>query len=892
MRGNISLSRIALNPEEIMIRLKLWLVSICVLMTSYSAFGGTTGKVAGKVVDSQNGQPIIGASVVVVGTQSGAASDLNGDYVIINLPPGTYSIRASAVGYSAMLVNNVRVSADLTTNVEFKLTEASIQTKEVVVTAHRPLIQKDLTSSETTIGASQIQTLPVEDVQSLVNLQAGVVDGHFRGGRSGEVAYMIDGLNVNDVYSGDPTLQVENSAVQEIQVISGTFNAEYGQAMSGVVNVITKDGGDHVTGSFSTYAGSYLTSHTNIFWNTGTFRPQSIYNFDGVLSGPVPLTNKRVSFFLNGRFYNNDGYLYGKRVYEPTDSSNYGTSPWQIQATGNGAYVPMSPDRRWTVLGKLSFKVFSADNLDFTGLYQNQYSKIYDQNFRLNPDGTYQTLNGSYEGSLEFTHVFSDKTFLTLRGSILDGRYYQYLYSNPLDMRYVDPSRLNQRPADTFFTGGTENYHYNHDSRTYTAKGDLTSQVTDHHLIKLGFEFDYNRLWLHDYQVHRDPTTNYLPALPAPDSPDNLQYLRYPYQFSAYAQDKIEYNYLIVNAGVRLDYFNPRYLVPQNPNALPNSPLLPAAVKYQLSPRLGLAYPITDRGVIHISYGNFFQIPPLQYLYEDPGFKVVVASGQVSTIMGNADLKPQQTTAYEVGLQQQLTDDIAVDATLYYKDIRNLIDTQILNYLNGAAQYARYINLDYGNVKGIVISFEKRLSNNFAANIDYTYQIATGDASDPLTVYQAYQTNPPAETPKSLVPLNWDRTHSLNLTMTYGVPDNYDISVIGQMGSGLPYTPSQSTYQSAGVNSARMPAFYTFDLYATKYFELGGRRFSVFMKVYNLFDTENVLNVFTDTGSASYTTALVLDPPPQGVNSLAEYYTRPDFYSAPRQILVGFQVNL
>ncbi len=871
--------------------IEYWVVSIIMSLMSCYVYAGTTGKISGKVVDAQTGDPVIGASVVIVGTSSGAATDLNGEYVIINIPPGTYSVRASAVGFSSMLVTNVHVSADLTTNINFKLDEASIQTQEVVVTAHRPLIQKDLTSSETRISSNQIQTLPVEDVQSLVNLQAGVIDGHFRGGRSGEVAYMIDGLNVNDVYSGDPSIQVENSAVQEIQIISGTFNAEYGQAMSGVVNVITKEGGDHLTGSFSSYAGSYLTSHTNIFWNTGSFRPSSIYNFEGVLSGPVPLANKRATFFLDGRLYNDEGYLYGKRVYNPTDSSNYGTTPWSIQATGDGAYVPMSPDRRLTLLGKLSFTLFSADKLNLAGLYQNEHSKIYDQNFRLNPDGAYQTLRNSFQISAEFTHVFSASTFFTMRGSVLDGRFYQYLYSNPLDMQYMNPARLNQRPANTFYTGGTENWHYNHDSRTWVLKADLTSQVTNHHLIKTGFDVHFNRLWLHDFQVHRDATTNYLPALPQPDAPDNLQYVHDPLEASGYIQDKMEFNYLIVNAGLRLDYFNPRGVVPLNPSGLPNTPLIPSTAKYQLSPRLGLAYPITDRGVIHLSYGQFFQIPPYQYLYEDPGFKVIV-SGQLATVQGNADLKPQQTTAYEVGLQQELTNDIAVDATLYYKDIRNLIDTRIENYLNGAAKYARYVNLDYGNVKGIAITFEKRMTNNFSANIDYTYQVADGNASDPLTVYQNNQTSPPVETPKTLAPLNWDQTHSLNITLTSGKSNDYDISVIGRIGSGLPYTPSQSTYRSAGVNSARMPATYDFDMYATKYFTLAGRKLSLFLKVYNLFDMKNALNIFTDTGSPSYTTALVLDPPPMGVNTLAQYYTRPDFYSAPREILIGFQVNL
>ncbi|MGC9093829.1 MAG: TonB-dependent receptor [Bacteroidota bacterium] len=870
-------------------RLMLLFALLIVFAPSFAP-AGTKGKIAGKVVSASTGDPVIGASVMIEGTHYGAATDLDGKYVIIDLPPATYSVRASAVGFTPMVVRNVTVSADLTTNIDFRLTEANIQVKEVVVTAQRPLVQKDLTSSESRIESSTIQKLPVEDVQGIVNLQAGVVNGHFRGGRTGEVAYMVDGILVNDAYSGQPALQVENSAVQEIQVISGTFNAEYGQAMSGVVNVVTKDGGGKFVGQLSSYVGRYWTSHSNIFWNDGNSKLSSIYNLEGVLSGPIPFLEGS-TFFVNSRLYNNDGPIYGKRVYNPQDSSNFSYTPWYIQSTGDGKYVPMNPDRRWTLMAKLSLNTFRADRLNLSGLYQWRFFRNYEHNFRLNPDGAYRNYENSFGSNIEYTHVFGKNTFLVTRGSLMDTRSYQYVYSDPFDQRYVNPVRLQQRPIDTFYTGGTEMWHYNHDTRTYIVKVDLISQISKQHLFKTGAELQLYRLWSHDYQVRLDATTGYKPALPPPDATDNIEYSMRPMQLSCYLQDKMEFDHLIVNAGVRYDYFKPAYSVPLNPDALPNSSFVDASPKSQVSPRLGLAYPITDRGVIHLSYGEFFQIPPFQYLYQNPDYKVMV-SGQVQTVVGNANLKPQRTAAYEVGLQQQLSEVLAMDLTLYYKDIRNLIDTEIHDYLNGAAQYAMFVNRDYGNVKGIVISFEKRFSNGFSANIDYTFQVARGNASDPLSVYLDNQTNPPRESPKSLVPLDWDRRHSLNLTFTYGKDNDYDISIVGRAGSGLPYTPSQSSYRSAGVNSENKPAFFDVDLYANKYFRIGGQSLSVFVKVYNLLDTLNELNVFTDTGRAGYTTSLIYDPPPPAINTLAEYFTRPDFYSPPRQVIAGITINL
>jgi hypothetical protein len=139
------------------------------------------------------------------------------------------------------------------------------------------------------------------------------------------------------------------------------------------------------------------------------------------------------------------------------------------------------------------------------------------------------------------------------------------------------------------------------------------------------------------------------------------------------------------------------------------------------------------------------------------------------------------------------------------------------------------------------------------------------------------------------VPLDWDRRHSLNVTLTFGTPDDFIASVIGRAGSGLPYTPSLQDQRTGLENSDNRPGFYNVDMYVTKYLTLfGSYRVSVFLKIYNLFDTANELNVFTDTGRAGYTLALTQEQPlVRGVNSLAEYFTRPDYFSAPRQIIVG-----
>jgi outer membrane receptor protein involved in Fe transport len=749
--------------------------------------------------------------------------------------------------------------------------------------------------------------LPVEDVQSVINLQAGVVDGHFRGGRIGEVKYLIDGVSVNDVYSGEATMQASTNSIQELQVITGTFNAEYGQAMSGIVNQVTKIPEDHYNGSFSAYTGDYLTTRTGLFQYMGKVDPLRAYNVQGSLSGPIPKTNDFIKFFTSARYLNDDGYLYGKRIFNTRDSSDFTAndpSNWHVGATGDGKNVSMNYSRQLTLQGKLAFKVGSGKGIVLEGLYQKHDYGQYDHMFIYDPDGNYTYHQNSFLGSMSYTQVFNRSSFLDLLGSVYSTDYKQYTFENPLDSRYVTQDRFSQVSGNALYTGGTQNWYFTHKTKTYTAKADFTSQITNIHEIKAGVEVDLNSLDYKDFQIMDDASTGYQPQLPLPGAFNYNVYNNHPYQLAAYLQDKIEFDYLIINIGVRYDYFQPDGRVLNNPDNIaeldsltppyPNSLSHAASAKHQISPRLGISYPISDKGAVHISYGHFFQVPSFQYLYLNPNSRIALTGNYpdlIGSSIGNADLKPQETVMYELGLQQEITDELAVNVTTYYKDIRNLLGVAI-HEKNNFKKFAEYINLDYGAVTGFTLSLTKKFTNGIGATVDYTYQVAQGDASDPNEAYTKAQASPPIQSNSQLVSLDWDRRHSLNFTLTAGVPDNYIISAIGQLDSGLPYTPSYQNQRTGLENSATRPTFFNVDLYITKYFKLSGMNFSVFAKIYNLFDTANELTVFTDTGRSGYTLDETrAQSAPRGINTITEYFTRPDFYSAPRQVLVGVSMD-
>ncbi|MCK5571961.1 MAG: TonB-dependent receptor, partial [Bacteroidetes bacterium] len=211
--------------------------------------------------------------------------------------------------------------------------------------------------------------------------------------------------------------------------------------------------------------------------------------------------------------------------------------------------------------------------------------------------------------------------------------------------------------------------------------------------------------------------------------------------------------------------------------------------------------------------------------------------------------------------------------------------------IGNGTKYSQYVNRDYGNTRGFIISLTKRPIGFFSGTIDYTFQIAEGNASDPNSVFLDNQTDPPVQSQKQLAPLDWDRTHTLNFTATLGARDNYAFTLIGRFGSGLPYTPAFQNQRTGLLNSENRPILSTVDLYATKFFAIGSTQLSVFLKIYNLFDTRNELEVFTDTGRATTSLAANYEGQPRGINTIEEYYRRPDFFSEPRRILLGAAFN-
>jgi len=862
----------------------LWLLTLAV-----ASFAGTTGKLSGRVLDQQK-QPLPGANVILLGTTLGAAADAQGYYNILNIPPGTYRVQFSVIGYQTVVVQNVLITSNNTTSLNAELGEETLTGEEVVVIAKRPVVDVNLTSSVSTVTTENIATLPVQELNDVVNLQAGVVDGHFRGGRLGEVQYQINGVSVNNPYDNSSTVRIDRSLLQEVQVISGTFDAEYGQAMSGVVNAVLKTGSENYRWNAETYLSDFVYTSGERRNVEDKFRPLAQQNYQFSLSGPTMLP--KTFFIVSGRRYTSDGYVFGTRLFQPTDRANFETKVFS--PSGDNREMPLEYTREWSGLVKLTNRSLPGIELSYQAIGNWINAKRYNFFFRLNPEGAATQRTSSLVHGLDWTHTLSKNTYynLSLRQNLFD--YRDHSYADVFDQRY-DAAGPAQGDVN-FYLGaavqGVDFTRFIQRTNNYVLKAALTSQVTRDHLLKFGAEFQYSDLKFGTpgHLVSPGGTLVVRHVNEPPDYPDPQKY--HPISLAAYGQDQIEWNDLILRAGVRFEYFDARATIPsdlQNPaNAIAGAPASypkPTSRKASLAPRLGVSYPITASAALFFAYGHFYQFPGLGQIFANSNYNVLdeLQAGGISYgVLGNPDIKPERTVQYEFGYKHAITEFLGLDVSVFYKDIRDLLGVEFVSTYT-AAEYARLTNVDFGNVLGFTISLDQRRLGLVSTMLDYTWQRAVGNSSDPReTATRAAAGEDPR--PRQ-VPLSWDQRHTLNATITVDQPRNFSLSAVIRFGSGQPYTPEIGSGFGADLeaNSGRKPSFVLVDMRAEKFFRLAHLECSLFARVFNLLDARFSNGfVFSNTGSPDYS----LNPQADRT-TLAD----PHRYYPPRRIEVGMTFN-
>lgn len=872
-------------------------VVMALLAAFAPAFAGTTGKISGRIVDEKK-QPLEGVNVAVPAARTGALTDADGRFTILNVPPGSYEVKIALLGYQAMSVQNVLVSADNTTRLDRALGLAPVDMKEIVVDATRPVVDLKLTSSTVAVSRQEIAKLPVQELQDIVNLQAGVVDGHFRGGRLGEVQYQVDGVSVNNAYDNKSTVKVDRSLLEEVQVISGTFDAEYGQALSGVVNAVLRQGTDRFRWDAEIYRGGFLYQRSKRDWKYDFFKldskfdPGDIQSYQFSLSGPTRLP--ATTFLANVRRSLNFDYLRSDRVFNITDRADFQThSFWP---TGDRKRAPMAYSREWSGVAKLDNRSLKNINVSYQALVNLIEGLRADRsiwNYRYLPDALTTQNTFSITHGLDWTQTLAPSTYYTIN---LRQNYFNYTdraYESYLDGNYDAAGPLRTDPAveENAYFQGVDFGRNQQTTNTPIVKGTFVSQVSPDLQLRFGAEMQWPELKFGTpgYVLAKGDTLRRTVS-EFPNYPPPLTY--HPVVASAFAQEELELEDLRIRAGLRFEYFDANSSLPadlRNPAdtipGAPRSPLVATTTKVTLAPRIGVSYPIGTNASVFFAYGHFYQMPGLGDAFRNSDYRVLAnlqAAGSNYKSMGNPDIRPERTVQYQFGYRQALTSWLGLDVNAYYKDVTDLLGTQFVITYN-EAEYSRLSNADFGNVLGFTVSLDQRARGAFSSSLDYTWQIAKGDASDPAEL--ANLANNGLDARPEEVPLNWDQRHTLNLTLEAARPDDFTLSAVVRVASGQPYQPERESGFGGDLerNSGRKPAAMLVDLRGEKTLGLFGAKGQLFARVFNLLDSRFFNGfVFANSGHVDFSS-----DPAKDYATLAD----PTRFYPPRRIELGIALR-
>lgn len=1013
----------------------IFLISIIFLIANYSTVA-QYGKISGTVFDQQTKEPLIGASVQIVGTTLGAATNLEGQYVILNIPPGLYDVKVTYVGYQEVLVNNVRVTSGLTQDLNFELTPSAIEVKPIVIIAERPLIEKSATNAIRISKSEDFEKLPVRGTEAVFTLQPGVVlqndRVHIRGSRPSEVGFQLEGANVRNIVGGRTTPSDEAGgsiittipeAVEEVLVQAGGYNAEFGGANAGIIQQNLKTGRDKYSWM--------VQAETDNFADPGEkFLGTYSYGYsDYVISGSGPTISEKIKFYIAGenRFIRDytpsfwyganfgrlkDGgrggryddpstpdvdetsghFLFGDSVATPEwksgnipgRSSNFYSFNGTLLFDYNPLLVKVAGIGGWerTRVNGLSPKINIPNVIPIQNIFNlDRLPQVDESNLLLNAKGTYFLTSNTFseltlsyldQRSKQYDPIFGDE--ILSYGDSLKAAKYGWRFNNYAELPspyefYGFPFNRPGTPISGF-AKSQNNY--------FSFSGNITSQYQEHE-FKGGISYEY---WT--VRNYSGITATELAALLSSmrsqpdDARDEVSLRRlirketflnnygfdefgrkvddgpdrpkHPVFFAMYLQDKIEYKDLIINAGLRWDYIDMDTWKVNNPNdpgfdrneyLIHGDSLKEGRSFNYLQPRLGFSFPVTDRTVFHLQYGQFVQPPPLYMAYRGRAAAGLIYVGQYYIANPVAyDIEPTRTTQYEIGFTHQFADFASFDITGFYKDIKGqpqydmfFVDRRVAR----VQDYPIYINSDFATTKGLEFRLTMRRTNRVQAQLNYTLSDARGTNSFPGSA--AATLNVGEAKPTYVTPFVYDQTHRGTVNIDYRFGPNDGGPILEQLGANLLFSfnsghrftrckggggqqgpesgailndiDARSRQPLEAINNSTTPMNFNFDLRIDKTITFSGLNFNLYCYVQNLFNTKNVINVYYRTGNA-YDDGYLTNPDlsEKVIEGLGPRYVElykvinlqnrthqwafngVDLFSAPRQIRFGVRVEM
>ncbi|NQT25521.1 TonB-dependent receptor [candidate division KSB1 bacterium] len=929
----------------------LALVLSLFIMTA-TGWAQTAGRVSGTIVDQETGEPLMGANVLVVETSWGAATDENGEYMILNVPVGMYNLKVTYMGYGPVEIQQVKISIGLTTRLNFEMTSEAFATEGVTIIAERPLIEKTSTNASRVFTEDDFANLPLRGVNAVALLQPGTVlqdnNLYIRGGREDEVMTYIDGAAIRDVVTGDNRGTVIPEALEEMQVQAGGYTAQYGGANSAVIAMAIRSGSPDYKFSLRAETDNFAKSNEKFL---GTYS-YGYSDYTLTASGPIPGLGKKYRFFVAGenlferdryqRFWEPIDIVHGETLLDDGSAMNLvdtglrgGQAGDSVSAIGwGGGVVPTGASyNRYT--GNL---VLTADlkniklRVSGIGSYRKFSSNLLPLMRMFNTNRFPVTENSDATITAKMTHVLSPKTFYEVSVSYYDARnkqydpfmkedYWSYRDSTANAAHGITFNNYYQDPRDydiygfPFDRDGDIQTNYLQWKRNYIGgKVDFTHQFK-HHQLQFGGDVQYWTLKAFagftaegPYQYLRtapDVVTDPVKLEKYLKSLDNGTYgydklgnegdeglsefdkARHPQIGALYLQDRYEWNDLVVNAGLRYDYYWMHQFEPKN-YANPAVSVEDLEVDmdgwrwmnafHAVSPRLGFGFPVTDNTKFHMQWGKFIQMPNLTNGYVSQSETMAHLTGGFFYPEPTAySTRPERTTQYEVGFSQVLGNTAALEGTIFYKDVKDQLQAQRV-FTNSDAEATVYditTNGDFATTKGFELRFTLRRTSRVQGFVNYTLSMARGTGSYFNQASASLEQN--TEQISIITPLYYNNTHRGNFSVDYRfgegdggkILERSGLNMMFNFSSGHPYTLSTGglgqndvsigatlgdrdarfRYPLEPIGSSTTPWVFTMDARLDKTVNVG--RFDLNFYVYsqNLLNAKNVINIFPRTGT-------------------------------------------
>lgn len=831
------------------------------------------GGLAGRVRETASGRALGGAQVLV-DERIAAVSDSTGRYRVRGVRAGWHRVAARLIGYRGVVLDSVLVGGGAVVALDFDLEANPLELEPLVVNAPYDAVLDPLaTAAEQRISAAELRELPVSSLDEALALSAGSVGTSYRGGRLGQESFILDGLGIKnqlDASGGGLGLTIPPDLLSEASLITNGFSARYGQALSGLVNVVTRDPGTDWAGRLA-YEGD---------------RP-----FGGDLDRGLDRVLLRADGPIGERFGLVAALDASARLDADPVSAPAPTNP--LDPRSSTPYpLPHNSGEQWTGAAKVVFPVADRATVRVLGLHSEDQRLLYDPAYKYDADlAPAQRLRGDLvSGHVQYLSDPQGTPFSVdlriarfvrefLRGELADevdyavggftGSRFHFIGEDLAreQSRSPDPIPGLRKPLPSVRTPwGVPAFFQAQGSRGelgWNRFGETRIQLDAAYgglrQVDLYVGGDYTAQQVRTYQR----AFGYLPVgaqLPDATTVPAVAVSAFsPRALAAYAEGQVRIEDVAVTAGLRYDRFDPRTEVVTQARG----------ARASLSPRIAISTVLSGATVV-ASYGRFSQAPDYQFLV-DAAFDDTTRTGRFRR--GNPDLGFEQASQYELSVRYRPRPELSVRVGAYVKRLTGLVASVPLGVDPDSTVFG---NADAGTVKGGELVLERDLRDGVGLRLAYTLQDAVATATDPFLLNRVIVVDPitgdTTRPARAEFPLDFDRRHTLTAIVRGRVGDAGGPEVLGirplaglegavilRLASGLPFSMSDSTGDSlVGLpNGSRLPSTSSLDLLVRRSLRLGGAQAGIYLDVRNLLNRRNVVAVRRDTGVPQPTEAAI-----------------------------------